>query len=55
MNSPDSLLELHRLVSSSSYKVSDNQPLYAAEFIREVGLKCMGINGVCFLLVSMVI
>ena len=47
MNSPESLLELHRLASSSTpLKGVSNQPLYAAELMREVGLKCIGFNGV---------
>ncbi|KAH8819078.1 mitochondrial protein [Xylogone sp. PMI_703] len=42
MNSPGSLLELHDLVT----KLYPEQALYAAELIREVGLKCIGFNGV---------
>jgi hypothetical protein len=45
MNSPESLTELHQLVSSSSKDTK--QALYAAEFMREVGLKCISFNGVC--------
>ena len=43
MNSPDSLLELHRVATASSdqaHKVS------AAELMREVGLKCISFNGI---------
>lgn len=43
MNSPDSLLELHRVATSSS---SQPQKLYAAELMREVGLKCISFNGI---------
>jgi hypothetical protein len=43
MNSPDSLLELHRLATSSS---SQSQKVYAAELMREVGLKCISFNGI---------
>ncbi|KXT06992.1 hypothetical protein AC578_7267 [Pseudocercospora eumusae] len=43
MNSPDSLLELYRLATASSTKKAD---VYAAELMREVGLKCIGFNGV---------
>ena len=43
MNSPDSMLELHRLVSSSGDK---NQAVHNAELMREVGLKCISFNGV---------
>lgn len=46
MNSPDSLLELYRLATSPSHKKIDNQGLYAAELMREIGLKCIGFNGV---------
>jgi hypothetical protein len=43
MNSPDSLLELHRVATSSS---SQPQKVYAAELMREVGLKCISFNGI---------
>jgi hypothetical protein len=42
MNSPESLLELHRLATSGAKE----QSVYAAELMREVGLKCIGFNGV---------
>jgi hypothetical protein len=45
MNSPESLTELHQLVSSSSN--DSKQAVYAAELMREVGLKCISFNGVC--------
>ena len=44
MNSPDSMLQLHELVSSSSS--DQNQAVYAAELMREVGLKCISFNGI---------
>ena len=40
MNSPDSLSVLYQLASSSSDKVQ------TAEFMREVGLKCISFNGI---------
>jgi hypothetical protein len=43
MNSPASLLELHRVATSSS---TPPQKLYAAELMREVGLKCISFNGI---------
>ncbi|KAF2215342.1 hypothetical protein CERZMDRAFT_35415 [Cercospora zeae-maydis SCOH1-5] len=50
MNSPESLLELYRLASttttSSSSTAPTNQALYTAELMREVALKCIGFNGV---------
>jgi hypothetical protein len=48
MNSPESMLELYRLATSPAQKTAsiENQPLYAAELMREVGLKCIGFNGV---------
>ncbi|CAK4034325.1 Hypothetical predicted protein [Lecanosticta acicola] len=48
MNSPESLLELHRLATSSAHSIQGvkNQGLYAAELMREIGLKCIGFNGV---------
>jgi hypothetical protein len=49
MNSPESLLELYRLASKPEHKMSDNanHPLLVAELMREAGLKCIGLNGVC--------
>jgi hypothetical protein len=44
MNSPDSLTELHQVVSASSNDQKD--AIYAAEFMREVGLKCISFNGI---------
>lgn len=41
MNSPDSLLTLYHLASSSA-----SNPVEIAEFIREVGLKCISFNGI---------
>lgn len=47
MNSPESMLELYRIANSPSHKLStSNQALYTAELMREVGLKCIGFNGV---------
>ncbi|CAK1364409.1 Dol-P-Man:Man(5)GlcNAc(2)-PP-Dol alpha-1,3-mannosyltransferase [Cercospora beticola] len=49
MNSPESLLELYRLASTSPAPQSSsttNQALYTAELMREVALKCIGFNGV---------
>ncbi|KAF2720227.1 hypothetical protein K431DRAFT_304579 [Polychaeton citri CBS 116435] len=46
MNSPDSLLQLYNLASKPEHGASDQQPLYTAELMREVGLKCIGFNGV---------
>lgn len=51
LNSPDSLLALYALATSpsqtpSSSSSSTDHPLYAAELMREVGLKCIGFNGV---------
>ncbi|KAF2482808.1 hypothetical protein BDY17DRAFT_325062 [Neohortaea acidophila] len=46
MNSPESLLELYRLASSPTFKKSDTHGVYTAEFMREIGLKCIGLNGV---------
>ena len=46
MNSPESLLELYGLATSSKHRKGDNHNVYAAELVREVGLKCIGLNGV---------
>ncbi|EEA19891.1 hypothetical protein TMatcc_010032 [Talaromyces marneffei ATCC 18224] len=43
MNSPESLVELHKLVSESKSK---EESVYLAELIREIGLKCIGFNGI---------
>jgi hypothetical protein len=43
MNSPESLVQLHKLVSESRSK---EESVYLAELIREIGLKCIGFNGV---------
>lgn len=45
MNSPESLVQLHKLVSEQS---SQSESVYLAELIREIGLKCIGFNGVRF-------
>ncbi|KAG9235088.1 hypothetical protein BJ875DRAFT_504250 [Amylocarpus encephaloides] len=44
MNSPDSLAELYNLATSSSKE--HIQSVRTAELMREVGLKCIGFNGV---------
>ena len=46
MNSPDSLLELYSLANSPKFKKSESQGIYTAELMREIGLKCIGLNGV---------
>lgn len=48
LNSPESLLKLYALASSTSSTnpSPDDHPLYTAELMREVGLKCIGFNGV---------
>ena len=43
MNSPDSLLELYRIATASD---EQTQKVYAAELMREVGLKCISFNGI---------
>ncbi|CRG88644.1 Dol-P-Man:Man(5)GlcNAc(2)-PP-Dol alpha-1,3-mannosyltransferase [Talaromyces islandicus] len=43
MNSPESLVQLHKLVSEQS---SQSESVYLAELIREIGLKCIGFNGI---------
>lgn len=42
MNSPESMLELYRLAT----RTHEGKDVYAAELMREVGLKCIGFNGV---------
>ncbi|TVY43170.1 Dol-P-Man:Man(5)GlcNAc(2)-PP-Dol alpha-1,3-mannosyltransferase, partial [Lachnellula occidentalis] len=43
MNCPDGLTELYNLATASS---STEESVIAAELMREVGLKCIGFNGV---------
>lgn len=43
MNSPESLVQLHKLVSQDK---SIDESIYLAELVREIGLKCIGFNGV---------
>ncbi|KAH8689978.1 mitochondrial protein [Talaromyces proteolyticus] len=43
MNSPESLVQLHKLVSEQK---SQKESVYLAELIREIGLKCIGFNGI---------
>jgi len=45
MNSAESLGILYNVASSESE--DSEQHVEAAEFMREVGLKCIGFNGVC--------
>jgi hypothetical protein len=44
MNSPEALTELFNLATTSKDKA---QAVHTAELMREVGLKCIGLNGVC--------
>ena len=46
MNSPESLLELYGLANSSKYRKHEKHGVWTAELMREVGLKCIGLNGV---------
>lgn len=50
MNSPESMLALYRLATTTTPTHQKtpfpNQALYTAELMREVGLKCIGFNGV---------
>jgi hypothetical protein len=47
MNSPDALTELFSLATSKADKA---QAVQTAELMREIGLKCIGFNGVCYVL-----
>jgi hypothetical protein len=44
MNSPESLTELYNLATTSSK--DKKQSVETAELMREIGLKCIGFNGV---------
>ncbi|KAF2165365.1 hypothetical protein M409DRAFT_67222 [Zasmidium cellare ATCC 36951] len=44
MNSPESMLELYRLAIKGG--ADQERGVYTAELMREVGLKCIGFNGV---------
>lgn len=44
MNSPDSMVALFKAAQESK---SESEGVAIAEFMREVGLKCIGFNGVC--------
>jgi hypothetical protein len=44
MNSPDSMLALYMAASKSK---PESESVAIAELMREVGLKCIGFNGVC--------
>lgn len=47
LNSPESLLQLYGLANSSSIeKSATDHSVFTAELMREVGLKCIGFNGV---------
>ncbi|KAI7570648.1 hypothetical protein KC343_g14896 [Hortaea werneckii] len=46
MNSPRSMLELYGLATSPTQAQGQNNGVWAAELMREVGLKCIGLNGV---------
>lgn len=45
MNSAESLTILYNLASST--EKDQSQAVYNAELMREIGLKCIGFNGVC--------
>jgi hypothetical protein len=51
MNSAESLTILFNFASSSAKNKS--QAVYDAELMREVGLKCIGFNGVSYLVQSL--
>jgi hypothetical protein len=48
LNSPESLLQLFAFASASKPATANpsDHPIYTAELMREVGLKCIGFNGV---------
>lgn len=50
MNSPESLTELYNLATDRSK--DKKQSIETAELMREIGLKCIGFNGVRFTLLS---
>ena len=35
------------MANSSKHKKSETHGVYTAELMREIGLKCIGLNGVC--------
>jgi len=43
MNSPDSMAALYAAASANA---AENEAVAIAEFMREIGLKCIGFNGV---------
>lgn len=47
MNSPEALIQLYNLATSTPEGKAKS--VETAELIREVGLKCIGFNGVCSL------
>ncbi|KAK3676994.1 hypothetical protein LTR78_003199 [Recurvomyces mirabilis] len=46
LNSPQSLLQLYGLATSPEYNGGKDNKVWTAELMREVGLKCVGLNGV---------
>ena len=49
LNSPDAMLELYRLAvrqDPAATIAREDHALWVAEMMREVGLKCLGFNGV---------
>ncbi|KAK5108115.1 hypothetical protein LTR62_008769 [Meristemomyces frigidus] len=46
LNSPQSLLQLYGLATSPEQSNGKDNKVWAAELMREVGLKCIGLNGV---------
>jgi hypothetical protein len=49
MNSPESMIALYNSTSASR---PQSEGVAIAEFMREIGLKCIGFNGVCTTLIS---
>lgn len=47
MNSPEALTQLFHLATSAPEDKA--RPVQTAELMREIGLKCIGFNGVCSL------
>jgi hypothetical protein len=46
LNSPQSLLQLYGLATSTEHNQGKDNKVWTAELMREVGLKCIGLNGV---------
>lgn len=53
MNSPESMLELYRVANGKKLGGVENQSVWTAELMREVGLKCIGFNGVGLFSISL--